>query len=144
MKILFLCVANSARSQMAEGLARDLYGSNAIVASAGSEPSKVNPFAIRAMKNIGIDITSHHSKPISEVLSHDIDLVVTLCADEVCPIVPTSTKKEHWPFKDPAAASGTEEDILTSFELIRDQIKAQLVDFGRRANLLKEKSNEES
>lgn len=144
MKILFLCVANSARSQMAEGLARNLYDDKAVVASAGSEPSKVNPFAIRAMKKIGIDITSHYSKPISEVLSDDIDLVVTLCADEVCPIVPTSTKKEHWPFKDPAAASGSEEGILTSFELIRDQIKAQLVDFGRRANLLKVTSNEES
>lgn len=100
MNILFLCVANSARSQMAEGLARSLFAGNATVSSAGSEPTKVNPFAIEAMKKIGIDISSHLSKPISETLTDDIDLVITLCADEVCPVVPGATKKEHWPFQD--------------------------------------------
>lgn len=136
MKILFLCVANSARSQMAEGLARNLYGDKATVASAGSEPSQVNPFAVQAMKNVGVDITSHHSKPIDEVLADDVDLVVTLCADEVCPVIPGSTKKEHWPFKDPASATGSDEDILSSFEDIRDQIRRKLIAFGEENNLI--------
>lgn len=103
MKILFLCVANSARSQMAEGLARNLYSDKVIVASAGSEPSKVNPFAVLAMKNIEIDMRSQYSKPIKEVLAEDVDLVVTLCATEVCTFVSAATIKEHWPFEDPAA-----------------------------------------
>lgn len=138
MKILFLCVANSARSQMAEGLARRLFGDNAIVLSAGSEPSQVNHFAVQAMKNIGIDISSHYSKPIDAVLSDDVDLVVTLCADEVCPIVSGSTGKEHWPFKDPAATNGTGDDVLASFENIRDQIREKLLEFGKNRNLLRE------
>lgn len=136
MKILFLCVANSARSQMAEGLARNLYGHKAMVASAGSEPSKVNPFAIQAMQNIGIDITSHHSKAIDQVLSDDIDLVVTLCEDEVCPVVPSSTRKEHWPFPDPAAASGSAAEILKRFEEVRDDIRKKLILFGKESHLI--------
>ena len=136
LKILFLCVANSARSQMAEGLARNLFGSKADITSAGSEPSKVNPFAIKAMKKIGIDITTHYSKPIAKALTSDIELVVTLCAEEVCPIVPGSTKKEHWPFQDPAGVKGTDEAILASFEQIRNQIREKLIQFGKAHNLV--------
>lgn len=136
MKLLFLCVANSARSQMAEGLARKLYGDKAVVSSAGSEPSKINPFAVQAMKNIGIDISSHYSKPINEVLSDNVDLVITLCVDEVCPIVPTMTEKEHWPFQDPASAAGSDENVLKSFEDIRDKILTKLIEFGKDHSLL--------
>ena len=135
MKILFLCVANSARSQMAEGLARSLYGDKAVVLSAGSEPSKVNPFAIQAMKNMGVDIALHYSKPIDAVLADDVDLVVTLCADEVCPVVPKSTRKLHWPFKDPAAVKGSDAEILKSFEDIRDEIRFKLIEFGKENGL---------
>lgn len=137
MKILFLCVANSARSQMAEGLARAMFGKNVEISSAGSEPQSVNPFAIQAMNKIGIDLSNHSSKPIGDVLTEDIDLVITLCADEVCPIVPINTRKEHWPFDDPAAATGTKTDILHSFETIRDQIRAALILFGEREGLVR-------
>jgi len=136
VKILFLCVANSARSQMAEGLARSLFKRNVLVASAGSEPSRVNPFAIKAMKKIGVDISNHHSKSISDAMTKDADFVITLCADEVCPIVHGPTQKKHWPFSDPANVQGTEEDIFTCFEAIRDQIREKLLRFGRDHSLL--------
>ena len=136
MKILFICVANSARSQMAEGLARHLYGHHAIIVSAGSEPFKVNPFAVQAMKNIGIDISSQYSKAIDAVLAADIDLLVTLCADEICPLVPSGTRKEHWPFKDPGVVNGSYDDVLASFESIRNEISAKLLEFGKKSNLL--------
>lgn len=137
MKILFLCVANSARSQMAEGLARFLYRNDIEIVSAGSEPKNVNPFSLEAMSNVGIDISRHYSKAINEVLKEDVSLVVTLCADEVCPIVPIDVKKEHWPFNDPASELGTKEQILNNFEKIRDQIKEKLIEFGKKENLLK-------
>lgn len=88
MKILFLCVANSARSQMAEGLARHILGDRATVESAGSNPTSVNPFAIKAMQEIGIDITGHRSKIVTAEMAAANDLVITLCADEVCPALP--------------------------------------------------------
>lgn len=136
MNILFLCVANSARSQMAEGLARSLFAGRAAISSAGSEPTKVNPSAIEAMKKIGLDISGHVSKQISEALTDDIDLVITLCADEVCPVVPVSVKKEHWPFQDPAAVKGSYEEVLAGFEQVRDQIRDRLVRFGKDKNLI--------
>lgn len=121
---------------MAEGLARHLFDATTVVLSAGSEPQKVNPYAIQAMNKVGIDISNHYSKAINDVLKSDIDLVITLCADEVCPRVPSTTTKEHWPFEDPAAVTGTPEDILISFEKIRDQIMAKLQEFGKRKRLL--------
>lgn len=121
---------------MAEGLAKHLFGSKAKILSAGSEPSKINPFAVQAMRDIGIDISSQHSKPIAEALSDDIDLVVTLCADEVCPVVPGSTKKAHWPFSDPVSATGSEAEMLQNFATIRDQIKRKLLEFGSANDLL--------
>ena len=126
MKILFLCVANSARSQMAEGLAKELLGEKATVESAGSAPSKINPFAIKAMKEIGIDITAQFSKSVDTLQIENYDKIVTLCADEVCPMVSSSVDKQHWPFEDPAAAEGNEEEILQSFRKIRDQILRKL------------------
>ena len=126
MKILFLCVANSARSQMAEGLAKELLGEKATVESAGSAPSKINPFAIKAMKEIGIDITAQFSKSVDTLQIENYDKIVTLCADEVCPMVSSSVDKQHWPLEDPAAAEGNEEEILQSFRKIRDQILRKL------------------
>lgn len=137
MNILFLCVANSARSQMAEGLARNLFGINANISSAGSEPTKVNPYAIVAMNKIGIDISTQCSKPIDIVFNDDIDLIITLCADEICPIGPHSTKKEHWPFSDPASILGSDKEILAGFEITRDQIMSKLVEFGKEHGLLR-------
>jgi len=128
MNILFLCVANSARSQMAEGLARDMFGKQASVMSAGSAPSRVNPYAIEVMAQIGIDITNQRSKSVDEITPDDIDLVVTLCAEEVCPVLPARVRRLHWPIADPASSdpSLTRENFLSRFRTARDQIKAQL------------------
>jgi arsenate reductase len=106
MKVLFLCVANSARSQMAEGLARSIFPASVAVISAGSNPGVVNPFAIRAMSEIGIDISTHKSKNVSSIPVADVTHVVTLCAEEVCPYFPGEVKRIHWPLPDPAAAKG--------------------------------------
>lgn len=130
MNILFLCVANSARSQLAEGLARHMFGKVAHVESAGSVPSgKVNPFAVEAMDEIDLDISGHYSKAIDELdkdfVKH-LDYVITLCAEEVCPIFLTHAKKLHWPNPDPAAAEGGHEDKLHAFRTTRKNIKISL------------------
>jgi arsenate reductase len=102
MKILFLCVANSARSQLAEGLAKDLFGDNVWIESAGSEPKTPNPFAIKVLSEVGIDISKNTSKAVSDLkpaFVFDLHYVITLCAEEVCPVLPSRTaKKLHWPF----------------------------------------------
>ena len=95
--ILFLCVANSARSQMAEGLARALFGERALVQSAGSSPSRVNPLAIQVMSELGIDITKQCSKSVDTIAPRIVDLVITLCAEEVCPVFLGEAKRLHWP-----------------------------------------------
>ncbi|MDX2275465.1 MAG: VOC family protein [Hyphomonadaceae bacterium] len=127
-RVLFLCVANSARSQMAEGLARRLLGPWAEVKSAGSAPSTVNPYAVEVMGEIGIDITSQRSKSVDEIDPSSIDLVVTLCAEEVCPILPGRVRRLHWPIPDPASqdASLTPDDMRTRFRTARDQIQTRL------------------
>ncbi len=124
--ILFLCVANSARSQIAEGLARSLFGKTAYIQSAGSKPTRVNPFAVRVMSELGIDITSHRSKAIADINPHNLDLVITLCAEEVCPVMPGKTQKLHWPIPDPAAYEGSDEVKLKAFRKARDTILAKL------------------
>ncbi len=129
--ILFLCVANSARSQMAEGLARHFFGNQAHFFSAGSRPGQVNPLAIRVMKEIGIDISSHRSKFVEEINAEKIDFVITLCAEEVCPLFLGKAKRLRWPFLDPACAVGSEEAQLEVFREIRDQIKLKLEAFMR-------------
>src|SRR5688500_1916799 len=107
MKILFMCLANSARSQLAEGLARHLFDKKVWIESAGSTSTRVNPIAIQAMKEIGIDITEHYSKT-PELLAREflanLDYVITLCAEEVCPIFLSRAKKLHWPHPDPGAS----------------------------------------
>lgn len=129
--ILFLCVANSARSQMAEGLARKLLGARFVVESAGSEPSKVNPHAIEVMSEIGIDLTSHHSKSVQTVEPSRVGTVITLCAEEVCPVFLGKARRLHWPIADPASRdpSLTREQMLARFRTARDQIQARLAVF---------------
>ncbi len=120
--LLFLCVANSARSQMAEGLARARFGESVTVQSAGSQPSRVNPLAIRVLAEIGIDITRHRSKSVTEIDPATVDVVVTLCADEVCPVFLGNARRLHWPLPDPAAVEGTGDERLGAFRRVRDEI----------------------
>ncbi|PHS74039.1 MAG: hypothetical protein COB19_08475 [Porticoccus sp.] len=124
-RILFLCVANSARSQMAEGLARHILGSRVEVTSAGSEPSQLNPCAVATMKDIGIDISHHHSRSIDDIDTSHIDLVVTLCAEESCPVLPGRIKRLHWPIADPSGSQDrpTPKELAASFAAARDQIR---------------------
>ncbi len=122
---LFLCVANSARSQMAEGLARQL-SRGATVLSAGSSPSQINPLAIQVMDEIGIALTGHRSKGIDEVPMETVARVVTLCAEEVCPKVPRGVEHLHWPLSDPAAVPGDGQARLAAFREVRDELRSRL------------------
>lgn len=122
--ILFLCVANSARSQMAEGLARAIFGDAVRVQSAGSEPATVNPSAIAVMAERGIDLGTHRSKSVDSIARDDVDLVVTLCADEVCPAFLSDAPRLHWPLPDPAAAP--EAERLDAFRRAADQIAGRI------------------
>jgi arsenate reductase (thioredoxin) len=127
MKILFLCVANSARSQMAEGLARVILPKGTLVQSAGSQPSTVNPFAIRAMREIQVDIAGQRSKSVDTIAPQSVDIVVTLCAEEVCPIYPGHVRKIHWPLPDPAQVGGDDEEVAENFRNVREMIRSRLV-----------------
>jgi protein-tyrosine-phosphatase len=123
--LLFLCVANSARSQMAEGIARSMAPASMTISSAGSKPSKVNPLAIRALAEIDIDISGHASKGVSDV-PRDVDAVVTLCAEEVCPVWLGKATRFHWGLPDPAGAGATEEEQLQAFREVREELRARL------------------
>ena len=123
---LFLCVANSARSQMAEGLALSLGTGAQQVYSAGSSPSAVNPLAVRVMAEIGIDLSGHHSKGLEDVPLDQVDRVVTLCAEEVCPALAADVERLHWALPDPAAAKGDEEARLDAFRAVRDELRRRL------------------
>ncbi|MGM0689512.1 MAG: arsenate reductase ArsC [Bacillota bacterium] len=127
-RVLFLCTGNSARSQMAEGFLKALGGSRLTVSSAGTAPVGVNPLAIKAMAEVGIDISSHTSDAVSSDLLANIDLLITLCGDarESCSVVPTRVEKRHWALEDPARAEGTEQQKLEKFREIRDQIKSEI------------------
>ncbi len=126
--LLFLCVANSARSQMAEGLARSLFGAQAVVASAGSRPSRVNPFAIEVMHELGIDLGSHRSTSVEDIAPADVDVVITLCAEEVCPVILGTARRLHWPIPDPASddPGHDREHLLRRFRTARDAIRGKL------------------
>ena len=127
--LLFLCVANSARSQMAEGLARRRFGDRVRVQSAGSEPSRLNPLAVEVMKEAGIDISGQRSKPVDEIAPGDVDLVITLCAEEVCPAYLGAAQRLHWPLPDPAAPAGA--DVQRQrFRETRDEIARRLDDLA--------------
>jgi arsenate reductase len=130
--VLFLCVANSARSQMAEGIARSLARAGTRISSAGSQPSQVNPLAIRALDEIGIDIRGQRSKGVDTIDPAGVDVVVTLCAEEVCPVFLGKACRYHWRLPDPAHAGSTEEERLQAFREVRDELRRRLsVVFGR-------------
>jgi len=126
--VLFLCVANSARSQMAEGLARKLFGDRVLVRSAGSEPSVVNPYAIEVMREVGVDLSTHHSKSVNSIDPASVDTVITLCAEEVCPVFLGKVRRLHWPIPDPASkdTSIPREEMLMRFRTARDTIQELL------------------
>ena len=130
-RVLFLCTANSCRSQMAEGMLRKLGGDQFEVASAGAQASRVNPDAVRAMKEIGIDISTHRSKDASEFRGQNFTYVVRVCdrAKETCPIFPGAFRYYDWGLDDPAAAKGTDEERMEVFRRVRNQIEARVKEF---------------
>jgi arsenate reductase (thioredoxin) len=127
-RVLFLCTHNSARSQMAEGLLRHLGGGSVEVASAGTEARGVHPMAVRVMAEIGIDLRGHASKTLDRFVGKPWDDVITVCdhANESCPIFPGATRRLHWSFDDPSAATGSEERRLAAFRRVRDEIRARI------------------
>jgi len=130
--LLFLCVANSARSQMAEGIARSLAPAGVKVSSAGSRPSKVNPLAIQALDEIGIDLRGHFSKSVETIPPGDVEVVITLCAEEECPVFLGEARRIHWGLPDPGGAGLSDEEQLQSFRDVRDELRRRLsVVFGR-------------
>lgn len=132
-RLLFLCVANSARSQMAEGLARHLFGDRVTVQSAGSAPTRVNPNAIAALAELGIDASGHTSKLVNDIAPDSIDIVITLCAEEVCPVYPGRVERLHWPLPDPAGAPP--DQAMARFREVRDMLRTRLEAFGRERGL---------
>lgn len=125
--ILVLCTGNSCRSHLAEGILRDALGPGYRIASAGSKPAGyVHPLAITAMAELGLDISGHHSKHLDEFLSEQVETVITVCgnADQACPMFPGQMNRHHFPFDDPAHATGTEEEQLAVFRRVRDEIRA--------------------
>ena len=124
--ILILCTGNSCRSHLAEGILRQALGAEYAVASAGSKPAGyVHPLGIKAMAEIGIDISAHTSKHMDEFLKQSVETVITVCgnADQACPMFPGQLNRHHWGFDDPAHATGTEEEIMTVFRRVRDEIR---------------------
>lgn len=124
--ILFLCVANSARSQMAEGIAKSLAPSGVKIWSAGSRPASVRLEAVEVLREIGIDISSSRSKSVSEIPPAEVDTVVTLCAEEACPVFLGKADRLHWGLPDPAAAAGSEADRLSAFRETRDELRRRI------------------
>ncbi len=124
--ILFLCVANSARSQLAEGVARKMFGDSVRVQSAGSTPSRVSPHAIAVLQEIGVDTSKQTSKSVSTISPDGVDLVITLCAEEVCPVFLHKAERLHWPLPDPGLGGGSDEEILQRFRNTRDEIERRL------------------
>lgn len=131
MKVMFLCTGNSCRSQMAEGIARELGRGVLEPYSAGLMAAGVHPRAIAVMKELGIDISGQRSKVIDERLLDTMDVVVTLCdnAAEACPLTPAKIKRLHWPIKDPVGTTGTEAEIMRDFRRARDEISKKIRDF---------------
>jgi arsenate reductase len=128
-KVLFLCTENACRSQMAEGLVNHDLAGEVRAFSAGVRPTRVNPRAIRAMAELGIDISGHSSKSVEDLAGQNFDLVITVCdqAQEQCPIFPGPTEVLHVGFPDPAKATGSEEEIMAVFRQVRDDMRATLI-----------------
>lgn len=138
-RVLILCTGNSCRSHMAEGILREGAGDLLEVHSAGSEPAGyVHPKAIEVLREVGIDISGHTSKHMNEFLDRAIETVITVCgnADQVCPVFPGQVNRHHWPFDDPARATGSDEEVLAEFRRVRDEIRAV---FGAYAAGLRER-----
>ncbi len=127
-RVLVLCTGNSARSQMAEGLLRELADAQFEVCSAGTKPSTVHPLAIAAMRERGIDISLHRSKHLSNFITQPFDYVITVCdqAAETCPIFPGRAQRIHWSFADPAAVEGSDEERLQAFRQTRNAVEERL------------------
>jgi arsenate reductase len=123
-KVLFLCTGNSARSQMAEGYLQQMGSDRYEAASAGIEPKGLNPLAVEAMAEIGIDISRHKSKDVGVFLGQSIPYIITVCdnAKEKCPVFPSTYKSLHWSFEDPAEAKGTHDERLAVFRRVRDEL----------------------
>ena len=115
---------------MAEGLARKILGTQHPVQSAGSQPGRVNPFAIQALKEIGIDISGHTSKSVATIDLKQVDRVITLCHDEVCPVLPPGLQRLHWPIPDPAGQGKTDEERLGHFRIARDALQVKIETFA--------------
>ncbi len=126
--ILFLCVANSARSQMAEGLARLRFGSSRSIQSAGSTPSSVNPYAVEVMRELGIELAGQHSKSVETIDPASVATVITLCAEEVCPVFLGHVERLHWPIADPAShdPSLSRAQMLARFREARDELRSRI------------------
>ena len=134
-RVLILCTGNSARSQMAEGWLRHFGGHAFEVESAGTKPAEgVNPLAVRAMAEVGIDLSAHYPKHLERFLKDQWDYVITVCdnANEACPLFPGGRRRLHWSFEDPAAAQGSEEERLAVFRRVRDQIRDRFEYFARQ------------
>jgi len=129
--VLFLCTGNSCRSQIAEGWLKYLGGDHFEVYSAGIVAHGKNPRAIAVMREAGVDISGQESEALDPAILDKLDLLVTVCgnADETCPAVPASCEKQHWPFDDPAKATGSEEEIMAEFCRVRDQIRSRIEQF---------------
>lgn len=127
-RVLFICTHNSARSQMAEGLLRHLGGKRFEVFSAGTEATRVRPLAIRAMAEVGIDISGQQSKTLDRYLDEPFDDVITVCdtAAEACPVFPGATRRRHWSFEDPSKARGNEAEQLEVYRRVRDEIRSRI------------------
>lgn len=137
-RVLFLCTANSSRSQIAEGIVNQLWGDQLQAFSAGTQETSVNPTAIEVMKEIGIDLSNYSSKNLSVFDGQAFDYVITLCGDanETCPLYIGGTKKTHIGFDDPAKASGSKEEILREFRRVREEIKEKLTAFFRAEKII--------
>jgi arsenate reductase len=127
-RVLFLCTHNSARSQMAEGLLREFGGDRFEVYSAGTEATRIRPLAIKAMAELGIDISGQESKTLDRYLEEPFDKVITVCddANESCPVFFGAKERLHWSFPDPSKATGTEEEQLAVFRSVRDAVRERI------------------
>lgn len=133
-KVLFLCTGNSCRSQIAEGFLRAFGGDAFEAHSAGTKPATVNPLAIDVMLEVGIDISGQRSKNVAGYLGQHFPIVITVCdnAKEQCPIFPGPCRREHWPFPDPAQATGSDEDRRVVFRTVRDAIRERIRAFVKQ------------
>ncbi len=138
-KVLFLCVHNSARSQMAEAFLKAEAGDRFKAESAGLEPGRLNPFVVRAMAELGIDISRNLTKSVFDLRAtgRTFDSVVTVCSKEAaerCPVFPGKVERHHWPFDDPSGFTGSEEEIMAGVRRVRDEIRAAVLDFAKNSS----------